>query len=294
MKHVVIYALASLLSSGCGTSEKYPAFPEKPDREAYEGFVWEIVDNNGLKFWAQRNNLIHLRTNPSIPGAEIVWLNKPKSSRTVMRLFYLPNKKIEDLLHILPLDTCWKEQTECQFKEVPSRRKGVKRYVLQPSGNDAEQFNAKSSQEPIPTTCNGWGIGNSGSRYFEIHANHPELALFVEIGQEAPLFDENSIMITASPAPENINPQKVKGILTIGPEVRSFINADDQTEYWVIDKTRHLYEQYDSITQGIKNGTPIEAELVVKNTGKSDDGFAAEYAATYEIIKIINLKGKKE
>lgn len=294
MKRILIYTLLGGILNGCHNTPDNPVFPEKPDREAYEGFTWETIDSNGLKFWTQKNPQINIRTNPSIPGAEIVWQDHPKSSHTVMRLFYLPNKQIDDLLQILPLDSNWKEKVKCKFKEIPSRRAGVKRYILLPDGNDAARFREKSAQEPIPSTCNGWGIGNSGSRYFEIHANQPALALFVEIGQDAPLFDENSIVITGLEKPEDINPQIVKGTLRIGPEVRSLKNSRDQKEYWVIDKTQHLYELYDSLTQGIKNGVPVEAELVVKNTGKSDEGFAADYAATYEVIKIINLKEKKK
>lgn len=294
MKAFIIHILLGLALNGCDNASKAPSFPEKPGREAYEGFTWEIIEKDGLKFWAQKNPKMEVRTNPSIPGAEIVWHDHPASNRTVMHLFHLPNGQIDDLLQVLPLDSCWKEPVDCKFQEIPSSRDGVKRYILQPDGKDAALFKEKSAREPIPTTCNGWGTGNSGRRYFEIHANYPQLALFVEVGQDAPLFDENSIIITGLPEIESINLQIVTGILTIGPEIRSFKNSKDQTEYWLIDKTQKLYEEYDRITQGVKNGSPIEAELVVKNLGKCNEGFAADYAATYEIIKIIHLKKTKK
>lgn len=50
--------------------------------------------------------------------------------------------------------------------------------------------------EPVPAPCNGWGVGNSGQRYFEIHNSNPDKAIFIEIGQDAPLFDENSIIFS--------------------------------------------------------------------------------------------------
>lgn len=296
MKKMIVYTALGCLLCGCQKTEKLPVFPENPGREAYDGFTWEKIEQNGLKFWAQKNALIRIQTNSSIPGAEIVWLDKPQSSRMIMRLFYLPNKKIEDLLDILPADSSWTQQTDCRFQEITSNRKGVKRYVLHPSGTDGKNYLTQSKKEPIPATCNGWGVGNSGIRYFEIHANHPELALFVEIGQEAPLFDEESILITDTQLPslQSINSQKVKGTLTIAHETRSFRNESNQKEYWIIDKTGQLYEKYDSLTQGIKNGVPVEAELFVKETENNSDGFAADYTGTYQIIKIINLKKKEK
>lgn len=296
MKKSVIFTIAGCLLCSCQKAEKVPAFPEKPNREAYEGFTWEVIDNNGLKFWAQKNKNIRIHTDPSIPGAEIVWLDSPQSSRTIMRLFYLPNKKIEDLIAILPSDTSWTQAIECQFQEVTSHRPGVKRYVLHPKGKDEKEYLAKSKTEPIPETCNGWGVGNSGMRYFEIQSNHQDLALFVEIGQDAPLFDEESILITESQLPprQTINSKKVKGILTLAHETRSFKDESNQKEYWVIDQTGQLYAKYDSLTNGTKNGTPVEAELFVKETEPNKDGFAADYTGTYQIIKIINLKKKEK
>lgn len=296
MKKSLIFAIAGCLLFSCSKAEKALVFPEKPSREANVGFTWEIIDNNGLKFWAQKNKYIQMRTNPAIPGAEIVWRDSPQSSRTVMRLFYLPNKKIEDLIGILSSDTSWSQATECQFQEITSRRPGVKRYVLHPTGTEGEKYLIKSKTEPIPATCNGWGVGNSGIRYFEIQSNHPDLALFVEIGQDAPLFDEESILITESQLPprQTINSKKVKGILTLAHETRSFIDASNQKEYWIVDQTRQLYEKYDSLTQGTKNGIPVEAELFVKEKETAKDGFAADYAGTYQIIKIINLKKKEK
>lgn len=296
MKKIIVYTVLGCILCSCRIIEKEPVFPDKPSREAYEGFIWEKIEQNGLKFWAQKNAQIQIQTNPAIPGAEIVWQDSPKSSRMVMRLFHLPHKKIEDLLDILPSDTSWIQPTDCQFQEIPSHRQGVKRYVLRPKGVDGKEYQAKSKTEPIPATCNGWGIGNSGIRYFEIHANHPELALFVEIGQEAPLFDEESILITNTQLPslQTINSQKVKGTLTIAHETRSFCDEKNQKEYWILDQTGQLYEKYDSLTQGIKNGIPVEAELFVKEQETNKDGFAADYAGTYQIIKIINLKKKEK
>lgn len=81
----------------------------------------------------------------------------------------------------------------------------------------------------------------------------------------------------------------VKGKLIIGAEVRSFIPEGSDEAYWVIDKTGKLYQQYDKITKGVKNGIPVYAELQVEDMGKSNEGFAANYKSVYHIHKINKL-----
>ena len=81
----------------------------------------------------------------------------------------------------------------------------------------------------------------------------------------------------------------VKGRLTIGPEVRVFVPEGSDEAYWVIDDTGELYQKYDKITGGVKNGISIYAELQVEDIGKSDEGFAAGYKSVYKIHGINEL-----
>lgn len=80
--------------------------------------------------------------------------------------------------------------------------------------------------------------------------------------------------------------QTVKGRLSIGPEVRSFIPEGSDDAYWVIDETGELYQKYDKVTGGVKNGVPVYAELQVEDTGKSNEGFSAGYKSVYKVYKI--------
>lgn len=114
------------------------------------------------------------------------------------------------------------------------RPQGSDRYVLVPTGDYADRFEAAmEAKEAIPSTCNGWGVGNSGRRYFEIHDSHPDKAIFMEIGQEQPLFDPESIVLTDIPL------QTVRGELVIGHEVRTFTSCGDTMVYWVKDLTEN-------------------------------------------------------
>lgn len=81
----------------------------------------------------------------------------------------------------------------------------------------------------------------------------------------------------------------VEGILTIGHEVRCLTIQGDTADYWIIDKTGDLVRQYDSITQGQKNGRPVYAELQVVDAGYPKDGFARNYDRVMEVVGIGSL-----
>ncbi len=291
MKNKILYIIPCFLII-LYSCTSYPKFPEKPSRPSYEGFKWEIISGAGLKCWAQNNSVIHVITDNTIPGARIARGDNDLNGNIVIKIFPLPSQKIESILDTLKKMPGWDPSTSCAFKEIPSQRKGVKRYVLELTGTSAEKFREQSKQEPIPSTCNGWGVGNSGMRYFEIHSNQPNKAIFIEIGQDTPLFDEQSIILTNNSDSQKINDSTfiVQGMLRIGHEVRAFTADGDSTDYWIIDKTGKLMDAYEKATgDEIKNGKPIHVKLRVKDMGKTDDGFAADYQSVYHVIDIIEI-----
>lgn len=192
----------------------------------------------------------------------------------------------------------WDNSQACKFKEIKSGRDGVKRFILVPDGNYALEIEKQMKTEPVPAPCNGWGVGNSGMRFFEIHANKPDKAVFMEIGQEAPLFDENSIELDESflnnvPSKSKDILYNMSGIVSIGHEVRSFKPDGSKDEYWIIDKTGKLCQKYDSLTGGVKNGKPVRTTLKLEYNGVWDEGFAAEYPGVYFVREIIELGESK-
>jgi hypothetical protein len=74
--------------------------------------------------------------------------------------------------------------------------------------------------------------------------------------------------------------------------VKGFTSEGDSTDYWIVDKTGELLQKYDGETKGIKNGTPVYVELEVIDMGKSDEGFAADYAGVYHVMKINKITVK--
>ena len=189
MKYLALFLAAGL----CAT------IADVPSRKAYEGFEWERVTGAGLSFWAQHNPDIRVMADLSLPGAVVV-RNGDTAPMKVIQVFELKNRSIEDVLPLLQKEEGWDASQSCQFKEVKSGREGVKRYQLVPAGSYAAEVDKQMKEEPVPSTCSGWGVGNSGMRYFEVQDSHPDRAVFVEIGQDAPLFDESSISLTAMDA----------------------------------------------------------------------------------------------
>lgn len=261
-----------------------------PSRPAYEGFEWTELNGAGLRMLVQQNDYIHLLADPTLPGIVEVKADCA-TPRPVIRVFDLPHGDINDVLATLALSPDWDATQTCRFEEVATNRTDVRRYLLRPDGQYAEQMDALMQQEPVPATCNGWGVGNSGNRYFEIHTAHPDKALFVEIGQDAPLFDETSIAFSDEtvPYPSCHVLYTAEGEVCIGHEVRAFRPADSDKEYWIVDKTGELNRLYDEMTHGQKNGKPLRATLRMEYDGQWDNGFAADYDGVFLIWQIVQL-----
>lgn len=178
------------------------------------------------------------------------------------------------------MDKNWADSLTCDFREVKSNRAGVTRYILEPTGKSAKKLADRGQHEPVPFTCYGWGVGNSGARYFEVFHTHPQKAVFVEVGQDMPLFDEQSIQLFDSI-------QVLHGQLIMGHEAYSFTPDADTTAYWVVDKSGKLKKRYEAaLPSDAKPYTAIPAKLKVRIQGPSSEGFAAEYAGVMEVLGI--------
>lgn len=268
---------------------------DEPTRKAYDGFIWKKLSGAGLTLWGQENENIRLIADGSLPGILMV-REGDKTPHKLIQIFNLPNKDINDVIRTLEKTEKWDKQQTCKFEETKSMKKGVRRFVLLPDGDYAMEIKEKMKSEPVPAPCNGWGVGNSGKRYFEIHDSNPDKAIFIEIGQDAPLFDENSIYFSNS-TNANLNGEMskdelytLKGSLCIGHEVRSFKPEGSKQEYWIVDKTKSLNDLYDKATKGNKNGKTVQAILKLEYNGKWKDGFAADYSGVFFVREVVDLR----
>lgn len=102
---------------------------------------------------------------------------------------------------------------------------------------------------------------------------------------------QKEVAQTAAPATETDSTYTVSGQLVIAHEVRTFTADGDTTEQWIIDKSGKLISDYRSLTgDGVEKATPVKAVLKVKNLGKLDDGFAADYDNALEVVEIVSLQ----
>ena len=78
----------------------------------------------------------------------------------------------------------------------------------------------------------------------------------------------------------------VTGKLVIGHEVCSFVVDGDSAEYWFIDRSGKVQQEYERIVpEGIKSYTPVRVEMKVKYLGKSDEGFVAEHHQQLSVVE---------
>lgn len=261
-------------------------------RKPYDGFQWNVLTGAGLTLKVQSNENIRLMADPVLPGIVMV-RNGDAMPHRLIQVFDLPDNNIEDVIKTLEKTDKWDKSQTCKFREIKSDREGVKRYVMVPDGDYAVKMEKLMKTEPVPSTCNGWGVGNSGQRFFEVHETNPGKAVFMEIGQDAPLYDENSIMFSGSGNNTGISKDvlyTMTGTVCIGHEVRSFRPEGSDEEFWIVDKTGTLVSKYDKLTNGVKNGKPVEATLRMEYNGKWDDGFAADYSGVFFVREIVDMK----
>jgi len=186
------------------TSRAYPTEPETemvlPSRPAYGDCVWEDVVGAGIRLLGQRctteDGILYVAASETLPGffLEEVTPNGPVALSRLIQLFSMTDGRIADVLPTLAKTEDWDETEGCQFvRNTEYSTDTITRYDLTPTGTALELYRTQAAIEPVTSTCGGYGMGNSGIRYFEVHASQPTIAIFLEIGQEAPLFDEQSI-----------------------------------------------------------------------------------------------------
>lgn len=201
MKKVLILISSIILLSGCSNKNDTP---EKQARAPRKGYSWTLQTGLGLKFFGQENKYTKFIFDKDLStvSIEITTVNNNKNVFPVIRIFNIKDKNLNSIKKELKNTNpgLYKNKYDnidfCEFKEIETTKPGVKRFVLYPAGIAEQEFGQIKNKEVIPATCNGFGIGNSGMRYFEIQKSNPQKLLFIEIGQEQPLFDENSITVT--------------------------------------------------------------------------------------------------
>ena len=79
------------------------------------------------------------------------------------------------------------------------------------------------------------------------------------------------------------------GRMTLGHEVSSFSPCGDNNEFWILAE-EEFYELYYNLTKNKEPYSPIFVSIEIIDKGKSEDGFAADYESTYEVVNILEAR----
>jgi len=73
---------------------------------------------------------------------------------------------------------------------------GIKRYTFSPDAAYAKELKALADPNEVPEPpCGDWGEMPDGIQYFEVPAGEGRKVLFVRVGQDEPLFDEQTLRV---------------------------------------------------------------------------------------------------
>lgn len=181
-------------------------------RPPFPGCRWSVVEGAGLKVRVQEclfpgnsalpDRHVRVAASETLPGYFVEVADGQETYRATALAIRVFHKKadegIESILEVLKEDASYPYGAECSFSLVERNvLLGKNRYQLVPIGLSKAYFDAQVARgNDVPTDpCGSYGYSASGERYFEIQAAHPETVLFINGGQEQPLFDEKNIVV---------------------------------------------------------------------------------------------------
>jgi hypothetical protein len=181
---------------------------DHPSRPPVKGCQWQKLSDAslGLEAWVQHCDF----------GFRKIDFNVAKSS---LRVRYSDGGDPDPVIDVLPL--LKGEGAEAGVKRIfaahtdpviakrcvlaPYRegvpRAGVKRYTFVPNAAYQKELNAKADPDEVgDPPCGDWGSAPDGIQYFETQGGADvRRVLFVRVGQDEPLFDENTLRILPQP-----------------------------------------------------------------------------------------------
>ncbi|WP_214471859.1 hypothetical protein [Mesorhizobium sp. dw_380] len=195
----IVCACALLVSATLSAVADEPA----PLRPPIDKCVWErLADKTiGLAAWVQRcdfgfrqihfefaGNALAIKYSDggrADPLVEVFDIKTGETAEAALQRLYLEktDKAVSARCGVAP----YTEGT------VPA---GVKRYTFSPDTAYAKELKALANSDEVPEPpCGDWGEGPDGIQYFEVPAGEGRKLLFVRIGQDEPLFDEQTLRV---------------------------------------------------------------------------------------------------
>jgi hypothetical protein len=176
----------------------------KPSRPPVDKCAWERLADKGvgLSAWVQRCDFgfrqIHFEF---VNGALAVIYSDGGDPEPLVEVFDIQPGEAADTA----LNRIFAERTDktiaAQCKLAPYAGQqtlptGVARYTFVPDAAYQKTLDAKADPNEVgEPPCGDWGDAPDGVQYFEVAPNDARKLLFVRIGQDEPLFDEQTLEI---------------------------------------------------------------------------------------------------
>lgn len=171
------------------------ATADKPSRPADKDCKWEKFSNAavGLEAWVERCDYGFRKIDFLAQGRSLAmrYSDGGKPENVVDVFDRLPNESgVAAVTRIFAAHTAKALAAKCVARPYadPNGRKDVKRYTFVLK-NPKKIKETPDGDIPEPP-CGDWGDSPDGIQYFEVH---PTKILFVRVGQDIPLFDEQTL-----------------------------------------------------------------------------------------------------
>jgi hypothetical protein len=183
------------------------ALAPTPSRKASKDCAWHTLSDPGLGLaaWVQScdygKRKIEFRVGK---GALLMHYSDGDSSQPVIDVFDLKSGESAEagLRRIFVEHTDKKVAARCvlsRYTESPTP-KGVEHYTFVPDKAYQKQLDAKHEDGVPDPPCGDFGISYDGIGYFEVQpASAARKVLFVNVGQDEPLFDEMTLQLLPAP-----------------------------------------------------------------------------------------------
>ncbi len=183
---------------------------DAPSRPAEKGCKWEKLSDArlGLEAWVQRCDFGSRKIGFLIQGKSLAIRYSDEGDKAeplIDVLDLLPGETPEaGLKRLFAARTDPKVARRCVLapyhglgEKVPA---GVKRFTFVPDARYQKELDKKRDPNEVgDPACGDWGDAPDGIQYFEAQpASGAAKVLFVRVGQDVPLFDENTLRILAA------------------------------------------------------------------------------------------------
>lgn len=211
--------MAVALNSAWGKSE---TLPPAPDWHTADDCQWQWLNAGGIGLWAERCTL-------STGDWAVLWrpetqafeLNHNGQWRgVVVQAFQVRGEHWQDDVgDALTAAGHLDDDSTCHFQPIALRPavRTIAFYQLQPRDHSPEPPSSERDQVPDPQ-CGPYGASTHGVRYFVHDLRTPGHIVFIDEGQERPMFDPTSVRVRSHPEHPAMTAQR-------DPQLQAFWDA---------------------------------------------------------------------